>query len=221
MEGHKLLKRKGNVSDDFFDFSLSSPATKIRRLDAALPPIVEEEEPLPLPPNNERALVLFKPPLTSPSSFSLTLSSDLISGIKNKFPWSKHCDSDCDQNENDHRLALVPWVPSSSSQFPSIDDDDSENFNAELMEADEMRGGGEGEAEASMMMDIEQENTASGSSTSSIYHPITQSLQQQQHQHHQGIAYGGVTATVPEGFQHHCLLSQLPQNTSTAITWTR
>ncbi|KNA24133.1 hypothetical protein SOVF_018710 [Spinacia oleracea] len=40
------LKRKDleDVNDDFSDFSLSSPARKIRRLDAELPPIIEEEE---------------------------------------------------------------------------------------------------------------------------------------------------------------------------------
>ncbi|KAB5551945.1 hypothetical protein DKX38_009256 [Salix brachista] len=44
----KMLKRKevDEVSDDFSDFSLSSPARKIRRLvlGADLPPIIEEEE---------------------------------------------------------------------------------------------------------------------------------------------------------------------------------
>lgn len=91
---HKSLKRKvhgivDQISDDFSDFSLSSPATKIRRLHGELPPIVEEheqEEHEPLP-NEERALVLFKPflphsPDYNNSSFSLTLNSDLISQIK-------------------------------------------------------------------------------------------------------------------------------------------
>ncbi|KAL8509699.1 hypothetical protein ACS0TY_016785 [Phlomoides rotata] len=86
------LKRKDleNVNDDFSDFSLSSPARKIRRLDADLPPIIEEED-CEIPPvfdhsflheqrfdynssggikieelpdelsNEERAIVLFKP----------------------------------------------------------------------------------------------------------------------------------------------------------------
>ncbi|GMQ07489.1 hypothetical protein CsSME_00051653 [Camellia sinensis var. sinensis] len=42
----KMMKRKDleDVNDDFSDFSLSSPARKIRRLDAELPPIMEEEE---------------------------------------------------------------------------------------------------------------------------------------------------------------------------------
>ncbi|KAK7358459.1 hypothetical protein VNO77_00387 [Canavalia gladiata] len=212
--------RKGGVDevgDDFSDFSLSSPATKIRRLDAELPPIVEEEEPLPLP-NQERALVLFKPFVHSPSSFSLTLHSDLLSGIKNnQYPWSKQRDSDCDrllglesqeheQERNNRELAVVPWVPSPSSRFSIVDD--SLNTNAELMEADEMEG------EGSMMMDVEQEDAAGNSITSAsstIHFPTIPNL----HQQHQG--FGAMT----EGFQQHCLLPQLPQNTSTPITWTR
>ncbi|GMH13617.1 hypothetical protein Nepgr_015458 [Nepenthes gracilis] len=47
MDGHllKKIKRKDldEVNDEFSDFSLSSPARKIRRLDAELPPIIEEE----------------------------------------------------------------------------------------------------------------------------------------------------------------------------------
>ncbi|KAK7318008.1 hypothetical protein RJT34_02705 [Clitoria ternatea] len=213
------LKRKGGVDEiggDFSDFSLSSPATKIRRLDAELPPIVEEDEPLPLPPNEERALVLFKPLLHSPSPFSVTLDSHLMSGIKNnQFPWSKQCDSECDrligsesrdheQKENNNEMALVPWVPSTSYQFLPLDD--CEDANAELMEADEME---------STMMDVEQEDAVvpvSNPTTSSIHYPAMLNLHQQQHQ---GV--GGVT----EGFQQHCLFPQLPQNTSTPITWTR
>uniref|UniRef100_A0A1D1YWH8 ATP synthase subunit delta n=1 Tax=Anthurium amnicola TaxID=1678845 RepID=A0A1D1YWH8_9ARAE len=95
MPGHApaRMKRKDleDVYDDFSEFSLSSPARKIRRLDAELPPIMEEEEtaaplifgqPLPkeqlhtrslqlaagsddvepsLPLNEERAIVLYKP----------------------------------------------------------------------------------------------------------------------------------------------------------------
>ncbi|KAL3534917.1 hypothetical protein ACH5RR_003378 [Cinchona calisaya] len=41
------MKRKDldQVNDEFSDFSLSSPARKIRRLDAELAPIIEEDEP--------------------------------------------------------------------------------------------------------------------------------------------------------------------------------
>nr|KYP67542.1 hypothetical protein KK1_023885 [Cajanus cajan] len=195
---HKFLKRKGPVDQVNHDFPLASPATKIRRLDADLPPIVEEEESSPLPlPNEERALVLFKPLLHSPSSYSLTLDPHLISGIRNnQFLWSKQCDhvtgSQSREKDNDE-LALVPWVPSPSYKFSNADDSDN-SANAELMEADEVE---EGEGAASMMMDIEQENEAK-TSTSTIQYP-------------------GIT----EGFQQHCLLPQLPHTTSTPITWTR
>lgn len=97
METYYSLKMKrkdlDDVYDEFSDFSLSSPARKIRRLDAELPPIIEEVEepeiPIPfaqaatdpsfgigvnrgavieelpsVPENDERAIVLFKPTST-------------------------------------------------------------------------------------------------------------------------------------------------------------
>lgn len=204
--GHfKLLKRKFDgtvvqIGDDFSDFSLSSPATKIRRLDPELPPIVEEEgESLPVP-NDERALVLFKPMnLHSPSDFSLTLSSDLISHIKNnQLSWSKQCDYSDNQDQNDEdnrRLAIVPWVPPQPSTSCSEDENNSNTI--ELMEADEM---GEEQEDEGAMMDVEQEDNNS----SNYNYPAMLNL------HHQA-----------EGFQQHCFLPQIPQNTSTPITWTR
>ncbi|CAK8579426.1 unnamed protein product [Lathyrus sativus] len=212
MAAYKFLKRKATgtvdqISHDFSDFSLSSPATKIRRLDAGLTPIVEEEENEPLSlPNHERAIVLFKPSLHSSPSFSLTLNSDLISEIKNnQVSWSKQCDDYYDnlieQNDNDdRRLAIVPWVPQSSSGSSShvFDDDDNNNNRntIELMEADEM-GEEQDDEDEGAMMDVEEEQDKKNAS--SFNYP-----------------------TIVEGFQQHCLLPQIiPQNTSTPITWTR
>lgn len=205
--GHfKLLKRKLDgtvdpIGEDFSDFSLSSPATKIRRLDPELPPIVEEEDqPLPVP-NDERALVLFKPMnlLHSPSDFSLTLSSDLISHIKNnKLSWSKQCDCSDNEDQNDRRLAIVPWVPQpSTSCYDDLEDNNNSN-RIELMEADEM---GEEQEDEGAMMEVEQEDNNSSNYNN---YPTMLNL------HHQA-----------EGFQQHCFLPQIPQNTSTPITWTR
>lgn len=214
--GHyKLLKRKldgtvDQIGDDFSDFSLSFPATKIRRLDPELPPIVEEEgESLPVP-NDERALVLFKPMnLHSPSNFSFTLSSDLISQIKyNQLSWSKQCDSSAgsdnqeDQHDNNNcGLAIVPWVPQPLPSSYSLDDsEDNNNSNTmEYMEADEM-----GEDEGAMM-DVEQQDNTDHTpiNYTTFNHPTVVNLHQ------------------AEGFQQHCLLPQIPQNTSTPITWTR
>ncbi|MCL7042460.1 hypothetical protein MKW94_030165 [Papaver nudicaule] len=123
MDGYLSMKMKRKdleeVSDEFSDFSLSSPARKIRRLDAELPPIIEEpidyeqmmpeeeqrrvipvvEEDgviiLPCSENEERAIVLYKPmnspSLNSLSSFEVTVNSDLIPSIKDRHGlWSGH-----------------------------------------------------------------------------------------------------------------------------------
>ncbi|KAL8096744.1 uncharacterized protein LOC141693262 [Apium graveolens] len=111
-------KRKAvdQVNHDFSDFSLSSPATKIRRLDyLELAPIMEEDEhqveeesytpPAPFVQqeetpvgvgeveNEERAIVLFNPNNTiiqsSPSTFSLT--PHILERLKGHGDlWSKH-----------------------------------------------------------------------------------------------------------------------------------
>ncbi|KAL5052759.1 hypothetical protein RYX36_033441 [Vicia faba] len=86
--------------------------------------------------------------------------------------WSKQCDDYYDnlieQNDNnDSRLAIVPWVPQSSSGSSHTFDDDKNNMNTiELMEADEMEEEPEDEDEGAMM-DVEQEekNFSRGIST--------------------------------------------------------
>ncbi|CAJ2676355.1 unnamed protein product [Trifolium pratense] len=217
MAGHyKSLKRKvdgvvNHITDDFSDFSLSSPATKIRRLDAELPPIVEEDDEHLDAPNDERAIVLFKPILHSPSSYSLTLNSHLISEIKNnQLSWSKQCDSSTDyydDNNNNRHLAIVPWVPqASTSSSHNFEDSEYRNSNTnpmELMEADEMGQVQEEEEEedGAAMMDVEQE--VNNNSSSTFNYPTMLNLHQQ-----------------VDGFQQHCFLPQIPQNTSTPITWT-
>ncbi|KAK6944673.1 hypothetical protein RJ641_025775 [Dillenia turbinata] len=242
------IKRKElqEINDDFSDFSLSSPARKIRRLDAELPPIMEEEEAekeimfhsnpefdfenqragefggavieeLELPNNSnnneERAIVLFKPLfdnplLLSPSDCRVSLSSDLISGFKNRNLWSRDSNParlDDDEKEaargnqmsvtTDNHLAVVPWVPS-HSQFPPNSDAPMavpQIEAPELMDAEEM--------EASSM-DVEESNMA---------------VEQGQVNELGGRMRGS------EGFQQwqqqHCMTPQIPQNTSTPITW--
>ncbi|KAI4352720.1 hypothetical protein L6164_006942 [Bauhinia variegata] len=233
------MKRKGadQFSDDFTEFSLSFSARKIRCLDAELPPIVEEEDsniPNPLiyeqqpvamaeekqvrsdlpvieelpsaSDNQENAIVLFKPVntpyLVSPSNFSVTVDSDIISGIKNQFARSRHSErlrsaeeeARCRDKTND-QLAVVPWVP---SQFPPASSVYVANMEApELMEAEEM-----GEAS----MDIEEDNSNSNIDTG---HPTL---------------YGGITDAgggLHQWQQQHCMIPQVPLNTSTPITWTR
>ncbi|GLT80280.1 hypothetical protein SLA2020_517310 [Shorea laevis] len=214
------LKRKDidQVNDDFSDFSLSSPATKIRRLDAELPPIIEEDE-IPEAPvieelsaspvNEERAVVLFKPfnthLLHSPSKFSVTIDSDIISGFKKQFLQSGNpasLNSADDEaaamsktnivSENECR-AVVPWVP---SIVPSIVGEDVSSLEApQSMDPDDM-----GEAS----MDIEESNNVS--------------MEQEP-----GYGFGGLNASegIQQWPQQHCMIPQPPQNTFTPITWFR
>lgn len=226
------LKRKDleDVNDDFSDFSLSSPATKIRRLDAELPPIMEEDEfDIPLgfgklipqenfandlrkvrgpiieelpvePENEERAIVLFKPMNTSllhsPSAFSLSVDSDLISGFKNQAPWSRHSNplkpSKGEETQDDNEgptkecMAVVPWVP--SHYLPQGTD------FSEPMEAEET---------GPTTMDIEEDSIVG--------------LEQRPGNELNGPGVG-------EGlhqWQQHCMVPQPPENTSSPVVWFR
>ncbi|KAK7845251.1 hypothetical protein CFP56_009873 [Quercus suber] len=197
----KKMKRKDleldEFSDDFSDFSLSAPARKIRRLDAELPPIMEEEEAiiedLELSPNNEEmAIVLFKPvnaPFVqhSPSNLSFSVDSELISGFK-KEEASNAATRGC--------LAVVPWVPSQLPPMPATQMEAPEA--SELMEAEET---------GATTMDIEEDYNNAGIGQ---VHPSV-----------------NVCGEMPgsEGLhqwqQQHCMMPQFPQNTSTPITWFR
>ncbi|XVE71917.1 hypothetical protein DITRI_Ditri10aG0189700 [Diplodiscus trichospermus] len=201
------LKRKDidQVNDDFSDFSLSSPATKIRRLDADLPPIMEEEECL--PENHERAIVLFDPLLHNNNSDSntpllrspsnLSISSDIISGFKSQFLRAsdmKSADYDEAKSKESNKategcLAVVPWVP---SRIPSVESSDGEVEVTESMEADEM--------------DVEENNSNNAR------------MEQEN-----GYEFGGLRPgeALHHWTQQHCMISQPPQNTFTPITWSQ
>ncbi|KAG5564944.1 hypothetical protein RHGRI_000972 [Rhododendron griersonianum] len=242
MAGYASMKMKRKdleeVNDDFSDFSLSSPARKIRRLDADLPPIMEEEEPevpfgfnprpmgdehIPsymeqtgglgscpiigesstVPGNEERALVLFRPMSTplllSPSNFSVSVNSDIISGIKNQIVWSVQSNGVKSKEDEAERqgfnttranesLAIVPWVP---SQVPSPQG--IEVPEAELMESDDA---------GAATMDIEETNVAAEPGKEWQLSGMTNGFSNQWQ-------------------QQHCMVPQLPQNTSTPIVWYR
>ncbi|KAH1037992.1 hypothetical protein J1N35_039735 [Gossypium stocksii] len=194
------LKRKDidQVNDDFSDFSLSSPATKIRRLDADLPPIIEEDC---LPENHEKAIVLFNPnplllhdtpPLSSPpSTLSFSFDSHLLSGFKNQILRAadmKSAETEESKMENEGCLAVVPWVP---SQIASVESRDSEQQVPASMETDEM--------------DVEENCSNNG-------------IMQEEH----GYGLDGLKpreALHNWAQQQHCMLPQPPQNPFTPITW--
>ncbi|XP_022933859.1 uncharacterized protein LOC111441147 [Cucurbita moschata] len=241
------MKRKDldQFNDEFSDFSLSSPAWKIRRLDVGLPPIIEEEPPeisglneermmpvnyvaggnglrieelpdassvaaasacamedRPLCDNQERAIVLFKPVNTSflqSSPLSVSVDSDIISGFKsdilreNRYDGRlKFGEDDDEMGTENKNLAVVPWVP--RLQVPASTNMLVQQEEApQLMEAEEV-----GEA----TMDIEDDNLSS-----------------QQHPY----GYGGMDGAnaIHQWHQQHCMIPQLPQQTSSPITWFR
>ncbi|XP_039047804.1 uncharacterized protein LOC120188394 [Hibiscus syriacus] len=201
------LKRKDidQVNDDFSGFSLSSPATKIRRLDVDLPPIIEEDS---FPENHERAIVLFnpnpllldpnEPPLCSPppSTPFVSLHSDLISGFKNQFlraTDTKSAETEESKKESEGCLAMVPWVP---SQIPSVESRglEQEIPIPESMETDEM--------------DVE-ENCNDKESMQEVHGYQFQGLKPREAFHHW---------TQPQP-QQHCMIPQPPQYPFTPITW--
>ncbi|KAE8665090.1 Detected protein of unknown function [Hibiscus syriacus] len=197
------LKRKDidQVNDDFSDFSLSSPATKIRRLAADLPPIIEEDY---FPENHERAIVLFNPNplLLDPNEPSLcsspffSLHSDLISVFKNQFlraTDTKSAETEEIKKENEGCLAVVPWVP---SQIPSQESRDVEQEVSvpESMETDEM--------------DVE-ENCSDRESMQEGHGYQFEGLKPREALHH----------WMQPQPQQHCMIPQPPQNPFTPITW--
>ncbi|XP_023515914.1 uncharacterized protein LOC111779940 [Cucurbita pepo subsp. pepo] len=241
------MKRKDldQFNDEFSEFSLSSPARKIRRLDVGLPPIIEEEEPPeiavlgnePLMPenfvvggnglrieelpdassvsasacatgdrpfrdNHERAIVLFNAvntPFLQSSPFSVSVDPDIISGLKSKIVRENCCDGRLKFGENDEEmgtenknLAVVPWVP--RLQVPATTTMDVAQEEApQLMEAEEEVG------EATM--EVEDENLSS----------------------QRAYGYGGMdgASAIHQWHQQHCMIQQLPQQTSSPITWFR
>ncbi|KAK2658666.1 hypothetical protein Ddye_005199 [Dipteronia dyeriana] len=222
----KIMKRKeldlDDVSDDLHEFSLSSPARKIRRLNAQLPPIIEEEKELEVvvemssspvyeemvsdPVNQERALVLYRPVnspplLHSPSNVSVHLDSlNLVSDFKNVFLRGRsrlmRLAEEYLHNKNgtaNNCLAVIPWVPN-QSQFPhNLGMDVSQTEALESMEAED--------EDEETEMDIEDSNTTN-TEQGHVY------------------GYGGMREEgVHQWPQHYCMIPQLPQNFSSPITW--
>lgn len=105
------------------------------------------------------------------------------------------------RDKNGDCLAVVPWVP---SQFPPAPATEIYRMDApELME--------EAEEMEATTMDIEEDNNNNINASIEQGHPNVH-------------AYGGVAGS--DGLhqwqqQYHCMIPQIPQNTSTPITWFR
>ncbi|GAB2246863.1 hypothetical protein Droror1_Dr00006745 [Drosera rotundifolia] len=224
----KKMKRKDhefdldNVSDDFSDFSLSSPARKIRRLDAELPPIIEEEEadvaldPASseqgsfvelVEPNDERAIVLFNPgEISLPSSvLGYSISPRLITNLKNQALWKNRSrpvivELDGDEEEENidikvdtnSSLAVIPWNPSQKLK----------QQQAPIVEEPDSMEAEDKELEP---MDIEEEMGAGLAQANEFGNQVSGSESMQQHVWQ----------------QQHCMMPQPPQNIPAPVIWYR
>lgn len=233
------MKRKDleDVYDEFSDFSLSSPARKIRRLDAELPPIIEEvEEPeipiafeqaatypsfgsnavnrglvieeLPsVPENEERAIVLFKPMNTPPVNSPSNLSVKVDPQFINGFKSQVFWENRANAFRPADNEATQQEDSSSAKQCLAV----VPWVPSQLPSAEvaEVLG----QPDISDMMDAEDiDGVAMDVEDSSVNaEPRT--------------AVGAAAVGVNEGLHHwqqqHCMTAQLPQNTSTPIVWYR
>uniref|UniRef100_A0A1J3HE96 Uncharacterized protein n=1 Tax=Noccaea caerulescens TaxID=107243 RepID=A0A1J3HE96_NOCCA len=213
------MKRKDidRVNEEFSDFSLTSPARKIRRLDVDLPPVMEEggvdmamqeteaEQIESIPVNEERAIVLFKPLLyhQPSSSGQLFVDSDLISGFRNRFfrDASRAVDNNDEDETSNKCQAVVCWSPSMIGNF-------QQPRTLEIVELDET---GEDAVMDEAAMEVEEDNRSTGLS-------FPQQGQQQQ----EDPTYGyGLHQWQQQQQQQHCMIPPLPQVNTTPVTWFR
>lgn len=235
------MKRKDieEVNDDFSDFSLSSPARKIRRLDAELPPIIEEDEhELPMvydhqsatekplasnmvvpeieelpsiPLNDERAIVLFKP-MTSPLVHS---PSEFSFSVDPNLLSGFKSQVLWSQHTNN------PMKPTISHEESSQDDNTMMTSNKRLavipwvpstLTSAPLLGVdvNSSQTDASESMESEEMDAAASMEIEDGNGSIVE-------QHQTDNFTGGMR----QWQQQHCLTPQLLQNTSTPVVWYR
>ncbi|KAL9262550.1 hypothetical protein AKJ16_DCAP12627 [Drosera capensis] len=225
----KKMKRKDHefdldhVSNDFSDFSLSSPARKIRRLDAELPPIIEEEDADVVldralseegsfvelvKPNDERAIVLFNPAEFSlPSSVSgFSISPRLITNLKNQALWKNRprpviveLDGDDDEEEN---IDMKEDENSSLAVIPWNPSQELKQQQAPIVEEQDSMEAEDMELEP---MDIEEEMGAGLAQANEFGNQVSGSESMQQHVWQ----------------QQHCMVPRPPQNIPAPVIWYR
>ena len=99
--------------------------------------------------------------------------------------------SDEDEDNKIECKAVVPWVPFQFQPTPSMEVSQAE-AGGEFMEDEEM---------GTAAMEIEESTTSPAQGTSN------------------GHGGGTWNEGFPQWQQQHCMMPQLPQNTSTPITW--
>ncbi|GAB2267423.1 hypothetical protein Dimus_002406 [Dionaea muscipula] len=238
----KKMKRKefadwDDVSDEFSDFSLSSPARKMRRLDTGLPPIIEEEEAdialsfgdklsgqgqftsMPvveeLPTNEERAIVLFNPASSSqvlrPANFSI--NPTFISNLKHQAIWkhrSRPIIIELDEEEEEEGTNKMEDSNECLAVIPWYPSQSLIQKTADEASNRELSDSMEAEETEATAMEIE-DNDSSGTGAAGQageYGSLVSGHESLQQQHHLWQ-------------QQHCMIPQPLQNTPSPIIWYR
>ncbi|KAG9160374.1 hypothetical protein Leryth_008791 [Lithospermum erythrorhizon] len=227
MEGYYIqskMKRKDfeQVNDDFSDFSISSPARKIRRLfwDAELPPINEEEvmevpiiehyEPeLDFGNNVERVgggrggsgrgIVIEELPNDLENDERAIVVFNPVNLPFEASPSNFSVTADNGTTERDENsattnncMAVVPWMPSQVPSSAAVELSSQNDVN-DMMDAEETQ---------TATMEVEDSNpTFDPSSVRESGTIWNEGIHQWQ--------------------QQHCMMPQLPENTSTPVVWFR
>lgn len=227
------LKRKEleEINDEFSDIFLASPARKIRRLDAELPPIIEEEEAeiplgleqnavpnrmsdqlkpldieeLPLVPDNEdKAIVLFKP-VYSQLVCSYSVDPNLISSFKNQVFLGSHLNASRPNEEDENRDNAEGNT--CRAVIPWVPSHQLDQKPAVLVS----------QTEVSEAMDNTEEMEAATMDIDDADTDASNVGQQAAESNHSNINEG----LQCQWQQQHCMISQPPQHTTNPIMWYR
>ncbi|KVG63136.1 uncharacterized protein LOC112504730 [Cynara cardunculus var. scolymus] len=227
------LKRKDldEVNDDFCDFSLSSPARKIRRLDAELPPIIEEEEtvnpvvfgqPPPSRDNFVEQVVSGSPIAIHELSGSLPENEEraivLFDPLNNMLPLQPHAPFSFSVNSDflSGYKSPVLWSNQSNLLKSLVGKQEKPANNSELNSGSLavvpwVPKQALAEVEAPRMEVVSEMMDADDMEAT------TMDIEDNYSEEKPGAVFGSVNGG--EEWQQHCMIPQLPHNLSTPIAW--
>ncbi|CAL1414027.1 unnamed protein product [Linum trigynum] len=215
--------------EDFSDFSLSSPALKIRRLEVeSMPSIMEEEDHVevvpvvsmeePIPPlpsgeteNLERALVVYNPasvhpPHYSPSTLSFALDSGILSGLtRDQFLRSEVIPDEEDEAEAENGDKTAANGDGCMAVVPWISSS-QHSFGNRMRDF---------QAEVPESMEADETGVASMEVEES------DGIWNIEQGRHVGNFGGDDGLRQWQQHQQHCFIPELPPNNLTPVTWLR
>lgn len=252
MAGYLAMKMKRkdleDVNDDFSDFSLSSPARKIRRLDAELPPIMEEEE-----ADHAEVQKLAPEEAEDVASNINNMNMEELGGLPSNHPHNESESESENENENEERALVLfnpPIINTHTHAHPyplfhSPPSDLSLSVNSDLLlgiknqilwssqsnaiKTAERQGSNTNDCLAVVPWVASQIPLTSGPDV-----PRTEvselmetedmgeaTMDVEESKPGQGYEFNEMSEGIHQWQQQHCMIPQLPENTTTPIVWYR